>query len=159
MKRVCKESGKIVVSSYHTLVFYFKDGNVTTQEWKSTALKDMWTDEQKKSSGNGWRCIIRMIRPAVIPLFGTHCMSCVPDKFIRCLEKRKNRQVAYWRCRGENRCIHVRSIKEEWLQRMAAETMGKLEFDDAAFRTQVQRIKVQDNETLLFYLAMVIRRR
>lgn len=33
---------------------------------------------------------------------------------------------------------------------MAAETMGKLEFDDAAFRTQVQRIKVQDNETLLF---------
>lgn len=39
---------KIVVSSYHTLVFYFKDGNVTTQEWKSTALKDMWTDEQKK---------------------------------------------------------------------------------------------------------------
>lgn len=33
---------------------------------------------------------------------------------------------------------------------MAAETMGKLEFDDTAFRAQVQRIEVQDNETLLF---------
>ena len=61
-----------------------------------------------------------------------------------------NGKVAYWRCRGEHRCIHVRSIKEEWLQRMAAETMGKLEFDDTAFRAQVQRIEVQDNETLLF---------
>lgn len=77
------------------------------------------------------------------------CPAC-QTKFLRCLEKRKNGKVAYWRCRGEHRCIHVRSIKEEWLQRMAAETMGKLEFDDTAFRAQVQRIEVQDNETLLF---------
>lgn len=150
-KEFVRRVEKIVVSSYHTLVFYFKDGNVTTQEWKSTALKDMWTDEQKKKQRQWMEMYHQNDTSGRYTAFSERivCPAC-QTKFIRCLEKRKNRQVAYWRCRGENRCIHVRSIKEEWLQRMAAETMGKLEFDDTAFRTQVQRIKVQDNETLLF---------
>ena len=142
---------KIVVPSYHTLVFHFKDGNVITQEWKSTALKDMWTDEQKKKQRQWMETYHQRDTSGRYTAF-SECIVCpaCQTKFIRCLEKRMNGKVAYWRCRGEHRCIHVRSIKEEWLQRMAAETMGKLEFDDTAFRAQVQRIEVQDNETLLF---------
>ena len=39
---------KIVVPAYHSLLFYLKDGKVIKQPWKSTALKDMWTEKRKE---------------------------------------------------------------------------------------------------------------
>ena len=71
-------------------------------------------------------------------------------KFVRCLETRKNRRVAYWRSRNKHKCVHTSGIQEDWLKKTAAALLGESTFDEQKFREQVEWIEVQKNRTLLF---------
>lgn len=142
---------KIVVPAYHSLLFYLKDGKVIKQPWKSTALKDMWTEKRKEQVQQ------RMVQYRKSGLSSRYsafserifCPTC-DVKFVRCLETRKNRRVAYWRSRNKHKCVHTSGIQEDWLKKTAAALLGESTFDEQKFREQVEWIEVQKNRTLLF---------
>lgn len=142
---------KIVVPAYHSLLFYLKDGKVIKQPWKSTALKDMWTEKRKEQVQQ------RMVQYRKSGLSSRYsafserifCPTC-DVKFVRCLETRKNRRVAYWRSRNKYKCVHTSGIQEDWLKKTAAALLGESTFDEQKFREQVEWIEVQKNRTLLF---------
>lgn len=142
---------KIVVPAYHSLLFYLKDGKVIKQPWKSTALKDMWMEKRKEQVQQ------RMVQYRKSGLSSRYsafserifCPTC-DVKFVRCLETRKNRRVAYWRSRNKHKCVHTSGIQEDWLKKTAAALLGESTFDEQKFREQVEWIEVQKNRTLLF---------
>lgn len=140
-----------MVPAYHSLLFYLKDGKVIKQPWKSTALKDMWTEKRKEQVQQ------RMVQYRKSGLSSRYsafserifCPTC-DVKFVRCLETRKNRRVAYWRSRNKYKCVHTSGIQEDWLKKTAAALLGESTFDEQKFREQVEWIEVQKNRTLLF---------
>lgn len=142
---------KIVVPAYHSLIFYLKDGTVIKQPWKSTALKDMWTEKRKKEMQQRMAQYRKSGRSSRYSAFSERifCPTC-DVKFVRCLETRKNRKVAYWRSRNKHKCVHISGIREDWMKEMAAALLGESTFDEQIFREQVERIEVQKNRTLLF---------
>lgn len=142
---------KIVVPAYHSLIFYLKDGTVIKQPWKSTALKDMWTEKRKKEMQQRMAQYRKSGRSSRYSAFSERifCPTC-DVKFVRCLETRKNRRVAYWRSRNKHKCVHTSGIQEDWLKKKAAALLGESTFDEQKFREQVEWIEVQKNRTLLF---------
>lgn len=142
---------KIVVPAYHSLIFYLKDGTVIKQPWKSTALKDMWTEKRKKEMQQRMAQYRKSGRSSRYSAFSERifCPTC-DVKFVRCLETRKNRKVAYWRSRNKHKCVHISGIREDWMKETAAALLGESTFDEQIFREQVERIEVQKNRTLLF---------
>lgn len=142
---------KIVVPAYHSLIFYLKDGTVIKQPWKSTALKDMWTEKRKKEMQQRMAQYRKSGRSSRYSAFSERifCPTC-DVKFVRCLETRKNRKVAYWRSRNKHKCVYISGIREDWMKETAAALLGESTFDEQIFREQVERIEVQKNRTLLF---------
>ena len=142
---------KIGVPAYHSLIFYLKDGTVIKQPWKSTALKDMWTEKRKKEMQQRMAQYRKSGRSSRYSAFSERifCPTC-DVKFVRCLETRKNRKVAYWRSRNKHKCVHISGIREDWMKETAAALLGESTFDEQIFREQVERIEVQKNRTLLF---------
>lgn len=142
---------KIGVPAYHSLIFYLKDGTVIKQPWKSTALKDMWTEKRKKEMQQRMAQYRKSGRSSRYSAFSERifCPTC-DVKFVRCLETRKNRKVAYWRSRNKHKCVHISGIQEDWLKKKAAALLGESTFDEQKFREQVEWIEVQKNRTLLF---------
>ena len=142
---------EIVVPAYHSLIFYLKDRTVIKQPWKSTALKDMWTEKRKKEMQQRMAQYRKSGRSSRYSAFSERifCPTC-DVKFVRCLETRKNRKVAYWRSRNKHKCVHISGIREDWMKETAAALLGESTFDEQIFREQVERIEVQKNRTLLF---------
>nr|DAY93005.1 MAG TPA: major capsid protein [Caudoviricetes sp.] len=142
---------KIGVPAYHSLIFYLKDGTVIKQPWKSTALKDMWTEKRKKEMQQRMAQYRKSGRSSRYSAFSERifCPTC-DVKFVRCLETRKNRKVAYWRSRNKHKCVHISGIREDWMKETAAALLGESTFDEQIFREQVERIEVQKNRTLVF---------
>lgn len=77
---------KIGVPAYHSLIFYLKDGTVIKQPWKSTALKDMWTEKRKKEMQQRMAQYRKSGRSSRYSAFSERifCPTC-DVKFVRCL--------------------------------------------------------------------------
>lgn len=139
---------KIIVPTYHTLVFYLANGEVITQKWESTALKDCWTDKlkcQQRAWMERYRQSGRSKR--YHPFSGRiYCPIC-KTKFVRCRERSGN---IYWRSKGKHKCVHVRGIQENKLECLVATLLDSHPFDGDLFRSKVSDIEIMEDGNVIF---------
>lgn len=142
---------KIVVPSYKQLIFYLKDGRKIERQWNSDAQKDCWTDELKNKQRQWMKKYHQNGTDKRYTAFSERiCCPICGVTFTRCLDKRNKGKVAYWRCKGKNKCSHIRGIKEETLKSIVANILHMVSFDEGIFREKVKQIEIQKDGSLLF---------
>ena len=141
----------ITVPEYHVMVFNMKDGRKIVRHWKSTANKESWT-EKLKDRQRVWTKRYRMSGKSERYSVFTDRILCVQCNicFKRCLDKRKNGSVAYWRCKLSGKSCKIPGIREDPLKQMAATVLGLPVFDDAVFRKQIDHIETGKADELIF---------
>ena len=122
------------------LDFHFRDGHVVHQKWKSSAKKDCWTPERRAETGT------RVKRDQV------NCNpSCFSSRIVCELcnaSLRKQQQnikagkITTWRCQGEGTGCGHRGYRDDDVKAAVAEMMGLAQFDEAAFRSQIDHLSV-----------------
>ena len=142
----------IEVPKSYTLDFFLKDGSRTRIDAPNTGHQDCWTPEyrarvsaQRRKYGTnpkGASCFTSRIK----------CADC------GCNYRRATQHASgggkhhYWRCADRKDCT-VKGLREDWLKAMCAEVMGVAEFDDVAFRAQIDHISVHDGTNLTFHFS------
>lgn len=142
---------KIVVPKHHVMVFHMKDGREITRHWISTAKKDCWTDEYKDEQRAWMRNYMANGTNTRYYPFTTRikCALCGAS-FRRYSKSIKSGTFAHWRCTKGGQCESV-SLREEDLERMAAEAMGTGTFDGDRFRKEVEWIAVGEKDKVVIH--------
>lgn len=142
---------KIVVPKHHVMVFHMKDGREITRHWISTAKKDCWTDEYKDEQRAWMRNYMANGTNTRYYPFTTRikCALC-GSSFRRYSKSIKSGTFAHWRCTKGGQCESV-SLREEDLERMAAEAMGTRTFDGDRFRKEVEWIAVGEKDKVVIH--------
>lgn len=142
---------KIVVPKHHMMVFHMKDGREITRHWISTAKKDCWTDEYKDEQRAWMRNYMANGTNTRYYPFTTRikCALC-GSSFRRYSKSIKSGTFAHWRCTKGGQCESV-SLREEDLERMAAEAMGTRTFDGDRFRKEVEWIAVGEKDKVVIH--------
>lgn len=136
----------IVVIGDDQLDFHFRDGHVVHQKWKSSAKKDCWTEERRAATG------ARVKRDQV---------NCNPTCFssrIICelcnasLRKQRSTvkagKIDTWRCNSSGfGCAH-RGFRDDDIKTAVAGMMGLAQFDETAFRSQIDHLSVSPTRLL-----------
>ena len=140
----------IDVPKAYTLDFFLKDGTSTRIDAPNTGHQDCWTPEyrsqvsaqRRKNSTNpkGASCFTAKIK----------CADCGCN-FRKATQRASGGgKLYYWRCADKKNCT-VKGLREDWLKDLCAEIMEINEFDDAAFRKQIDHIDVHDGTELTFH--------
>ena len=141
---------KIIVHKDNLLIFHMKDGKEISHTWefKSTARTDCWTQErrdkmsafQKKnpSPRKGTSCLTGHIR----------CEKC-GENFHRQMYKRASGiKDARWFCSSH---CGIGGIFEDTIHDICAKAIGLSEFDESAFREQIDHIGIVAKGQLIVY--------
>jgi len=123
------------------LEFIFKDGMVRRHEWKSTAKKDVWTDDYKERQRE-WVKAYQIKEGGRFHPFTRRICSESGAPFRRA----NGGYVKYWRREGIG-------IREDVLKEISADVLGLDAFDEHAFRERVSSIIVSKEKLLTFHLA------
>lgn len=131
---------KIVVIGDDQLDFYFVDGNVVHQKWKSNARKDCWTPERRKSHGKS-RMGKNPRKTDQNPFTGfIRCPAC-GAYFRRQTHKYKDGTMRiYWHCPNSTRCGNKSKPTEGILKYFITETIGTSDFDETVFHEKIDHI-------------------
>jgi len=140
----------IIVHKDNLLVFRMKNGTEINHTWefKSTARTDFWTPEYREKYAayrkehpiqrKGTSCLTGHIR----------CEKC-GDNFRRQAHKRTSGEKAdRWYCASS---CGIGGIFEDTLHSICAEAMGLPEFDESAFREQIDHVGIIAKGQLVIY--------
>ena len=142
----------IEVPEKYTLHFFLKDGTEVTRPAPNTGHQDCWTSEYRALASKKRR--EQPHAKGTTELSGKiKCAACGCN-FRRCTQPASNPnkpKMHYWRCSDHSKgCITV-GLREDVLKKQIAEIMGISEYDEAAFRKQIQVIYVKDKDLLEFH--------
>ncbi len=156
LKRVCAEAlgledfsdkifaekvERINVIGNGLLEFIFTDGSMRRLEWKSTAKKDVWTEEYKERQRK-WMKAYQSKAGGRFHAFTRRIYSESGTSF-----RRINSDYGkYWRGEGIG-------IREDVLKGISADVLGLDAFDEHSFRERVSSITVSKEKLLTFHLA------
>ena len=119
------------------LLFKFTEGEVVSKEWRSTARKDLWTDELKSKVRESRRNYLLKGIGRYSPFTYRIKCGCCGEYVKRQSEHKSVNHKVFWRCR--NRC-GIKGILEEELKALSAEALGIKEFDGELFMSQVDHV-------------------
>jgi len=123
------------------LEFIFKDGSIRRLEWKSTAKKDVWTEDYRERQRK-WVKEYQKKEGGRFHPFTRRICSENGTPFRRA----KSDYSKYWRGEGIG-------IREDVLKGISADVLGTDAFDEHSFRELVSCITVSREKLLTFHLA------
>lgn len=135
---------RIDVLEDSVLSFRFVDGHEEQRVWESTAKKDCWGDTQKDLQ-RAWMRNYMAKGEGRFSVFTTRIKcGCCGASCRRQLRYLKDGVMAYWTCSGggPQKC-GITGIKEPDLKQIFAKLLETEDFDENAFRDQIERITVQ----------------
>lgn len=131
---------KIVVIGNDQLDFYFTDGHMVSQKWKSTARTDCWSNERRKAWGeahNGKN----PRKNDQNPFTGYfHCPTCEANFRRQSRTYVDGTKFTYWHCPNSTGCGNDSKIPEEIAKQLIAEVTCSPGFDEALFHEKVEGI-------------------
>lgn len=134
----------IIVHPGNLLIFHMNDGTEVSHisTYKSTARKDMWTQEMRDKV-SAYRRRHPVLRKG-ISCFSCHirCKTCGENFQRHTTKLASGEKHITWYCSAHKRRkqCDAGSIPENVLKRLCAEAMCLSEFDESAFREQVDHI-------------------
>ncbi|MGP1505630.1 MAG: recombinase family protein [Eggerthia catenaformis] len=135
------------------LDFYFYDGHVIHQKWKSTARTDCWTAERRKAwakekKGKNYREKDHNPYTGMI-----RCPSCGAN-FRRQTRKYVNGEVyVYWHCPSSTSCGNSTKVPEFIINEHVVDILNLKKFDESTFRKKIKNIDILEPNIAIYHLA------